>query len=281
MREFQSESKSVGEYSNRKNGQAKPYQIDMSVLTKEKPQISVIIPVLQEEKILEGNLIYLTKHYKSKYGFELIVSDGGSTDLTVEIAKKYADKVVLHEKSAKQTISEGRNNGAKAANGKIFVFLNADSIPETPDYFFTFIKGWAEGKSEYDSSDALACYVRSLPGEEIYKDRIFYFFHNSYVRFLNKLGLGMGRGECQIVRRNAFDRVGGYNELIVAGEDFDLYRRIAKSGKVSFVNNLRVCESPRRFRKYGYFKIIMSWTINALTVWLFGHSVSEEWEAVR
>ncbi|MFA6570546.1 MAG: glycosyltransferase, partial [Bacteroidota bacterium] len=93
------------------------------------PKISVIIPVLQEEKILEKTLQAYTQELREKYSLEIIISDGGSTDRTIEIAEKYADKIVLHEKKEKQTIAEGRNNGARKAVGNVLVFINGDTIP--------------------------------------------------------------------------------------------------------------------------------------------------------
>jgi glycosyltransferase involved in cell wall biosynthesis len=245
------------------------------------PKISVIIPVLQEEKILEKTLQAYTQELREKYSLEIIISDGGSTDRTIEIAEKYADKIVLHEKKEKQTIAEGRNNGARKAVGNVLVFINGDTIPKNPESFFDFIYNWTENKSSYNDSVALACPVTVVEDEILFRDKVFYTCHNFYVRMLNAIGLGMGRGECQIVKKDSFYRVGGYNELIAAGEDFDLYRRIARIGKVSFAKDTWVYESPRRFRKYGYFRIIMSWTINSLSVWIRGRSVSDEWEPVR
>jgi len=240
--------------------------------------ISLIIPVYQEEKIIETQLKRFPIELRRKYNFELIVSDGGSTDRTVEIAQEYADKVVVHNRNYRQTISEGRNRGAEVAKGNFLVFLNADSYPADIDSFFKFIRNWAADPS---SPAALACYVSGFPDEIIFKDKVFYAFHNGYVAFLNSIGLGMGRGECQIVNRNVFFQVGGYNNILVAGEDFDLYRRINKIAKVNFESNLIVLESPRRFRKYGYLKTIWYWTLNALTVIFCGKSVSQEWEVVR
>lgn len=246
-----------------------------------KPLISVIVPAYQEEKIILNTISIFTEEFKKKYNLELIVSDGGSEDRTIELSKRYADKIVRHEKAGRQTISEGRNRGAAVAEGPVLVFLNADSMPAEPEPFFSFIKNWAEGGSPLSDSSALACYVTAFPNEVILKDKIFYALHNSYVYLLNAVGLGMGRGECQIVRQGAFRKVGGYNDNIIAGEDFDLYHRISKIGNVSFVKELVVCESPRRFRKYGYLKTIYYWTVNSLSVLFLGKSVSKEWEAVR
>lgn len=244
-----------------------------------KVKLSLIIPTFQEEKLIEQQLKRFTPELRRKYNFELIVSDGGSTDNTVEIARKYADKVVEHKSSSRQTIAEGRNKGASNALGEVLIFLNADSYPQNVDKFFSEILSWAGDPK--DKSAAIACYVSAFPEEIMLKDKIFYFFHNQYVAFLNLIGLGMGRGECQIVRRSMFERVGGYNSSIVAGEDFDLYRRISKIAPVKFCRNIVVLESPRRFRKYGYLKTLFFWGLNALTVMLFNKSITKEWEAVR
>ena len=247
----------------------------------ETPIISVIVPVLQEEKILNTTLSRFSVQLRNKYKIELIVSDGGSTDKTIQVAEEYADIVVKHSKPIRQTIAEGRNLGAEKASGDILVFINGDTIPENIEYFFELIFNWSIGNGKYNKYSALACKVSVPQDEIIFKDKIFYCLHNYYVRFLNALGLGMGRGECQIVRTDIFRKVNGYNPKLVAGEDFDLYRRIAKVSRVGFAKELQVFESPRRFRKYGYLKILYLWTINALSVIIRGKSISNKWDAVR
>jgi len=233
----------------------------------QKPLISVIIPVYQEEKILESTLQSYSIELRKKFNLEIIVSDGQSTDSTVEIAKKYADKVVVHYEKHKQTIAEGRNKGAEVALGDIFVFMNGDTVPDKPDDFFRTVESWSKGEI-FEDSYALACTVTVIPSEKLLKDSIFYTLHNSYIRFLNLIGVGMGRGECQIIRAEVFKNIGGYNPSIAAGEDFDLYRRLAKIAKISFTNKIKVYESPRRFRKYGYLRIVFSWMVNSLSVML-------------
>lgn len=253
----------------------------LAATAEKKPFASVIIPVFREEKLLEKTLRVYDDSLRNEFDFELIVSDGGSDDRSLEIAEKYADKIVRHEESRRQTIGEGRNKGAELAEGDIFVFINADTIPENPREFFEEIRLWAIGESKYSGAAALACPVSVDKSERLPKDDVFYACHNFYVRALNAFGVGMGRGECQIVRAEAFEAAGGYDPSIAAGEDFDLYRRISIKNKVAWHPKIRALESPRRFRKFGYLKIIASWTVNALTVMLCGKSVSDEWEAVR
>jgi hypothetical protein len=91
----------------------------------------------------------------------------------------------------------------------------------------------------------------------------------------------MGRGECQIIKKSTIEKVNGYNEKIVAGEDFDLYRRITKVGKVKFLDSFVVFESPRRFRQEGYISTLTKWFLNSVSVLLLGKSYSKEWKPIR
>lgn len=243
--------------------------------------ISLIIPVYREEKILNETLNKFPQDLLNKYNIELIISDGGSDDGTVEIAKNYTDKIIEYHSNTRQTISAGRNEGAKISEGDILVFINGDSYPENCEEFFNLICDWSEGNGKYKDCIALTCWITVHPNEMMLKDKIFYAIHNRYIIFLNFIKMGMGRGECQIVKKEYFNRVGGYDENLAAGEDFDLFRRLSKIGKIGFIKDIKVFESPRRFRKYGYLKVILQWLINSVSVMIYRKSVSEEWDPVR
>jgi glycosyltransferase involved in cell wall biosynthesis len=223
-----------------------------------------------------------SREWRSAFDAELIVSDGGSTDRTLAIAEQHADIVVRHDDSQRrQTIAEGRNQGAKAASGSVLVFINGDTVPRDLQMFAECLSAFAHRTGRYARASALACPVGFHPKDQRVADRLFHLVYNTYVRFLSWLRIGAGRGECQVVRREMFERVGGYRQELVAGEDFDLFARIGLRGRVLFAHELHVIESPRRFRKFGYLRVLFSWTINALSVMFTGRSSSDEWEPVR
>ncbi len=208
---------------------------------------------------------------------EVIVSDGGSSDKTVCLARTGADVVVERFPGAPENISIGRNHGAKSARGEVLVFLNADvRLPDT-DAFFRHVIATIEN----DHVVAVTCNVLIYPHEERFADKFFHTIFNKYFYLLNVLGIGMGRGECHIMRREVFERVGGYNEILAAGEDYEMFVRLRRIGRIAYLRDLHVYESPRRYRRFGYFRILVLWFMNGIWAMLFKRSFSRQWKPVR
>ncbi|MEI6711131.1 MAG: glycosyltransferase [bacterium] len=68
--------------------------------------ISFIIPTLREASVIEKTLLWISQYNGEK---EIIISDGGSDDGTIEIARKYTDKIIVYKGEKRQTIGMGRN----------------------------------------------------------------------------------------------------------------------------------------------------------------------------
>lgn len=239
--------------------------------------ISIIVPTLNEEKGIEKMLTGLKK--LTDFQYEIIVSDGHSTDNTQTIAKQYADKVVAHDGKTRQNIAQGRNAGAEVATGEYVVFLDADvTILDMNDFF----------------KKALACFekdpklvgitanVRVMSEFETLSDSLNSGFINTVHGFSNNiLRIGMAMGEFQMVRREVFNSVGGFNEKIVAGEDQEFFRRLSRSGRTLLPNNLTVYHTGRRIHKVGWPRIWTTWMIDGTSVLFFKRSRSKEWKVMR
>jgi glycosyltransferase involved in cell wall biosynthesis len=239
--------------------------------------ISVIIPTLNEEKLLPGMLGQFSADAISRFDLQLIVSDGGSTDKTLEIARRFAHLVVENADGSKQTISIGRNRGASRASGDILVFLNADTLIKDVFAFFSRLSDVLRDQT----IGAVTCSVQVYPTEERWTDVAFHCFYNWFFFMMNQVGMAMGRGECHIMRKSAFECVGGYSAGIAAGEDYDMFRKLKAVGRVLFLKELLVYESPRRYRKYGYAYVTLSWFFNFLSVFFLGRSILSQWKPVR
>jgi len=240
--------------------------------------LSVIIPTLQEAKSIGATLKALAM--LRDRGHEIIVSDGGSTDETVTIARPLADKVILYTGAIRQTISTGRNVGARAACGKLLVFLDADCSIERPIDFFAAAVAHFERDSEVV---ALTGYLRVLPSEETVADKLVFGLMNAVTRVRNNVchkGDAAG-GEFQMVRREAFETVGGYREDLVTCEDRDLFARLARLGRVVTDPALVVFHSGRRAHNVGWTKLIVMFLVNTISFRLRGKALSREWSVER
>lgn len=239
--------------------------------------ISIIIPTLNEEKLLPRLLDQLNgQKLKSQFNYEIIISDGGSKDKTIEIAKRYTDKIFIHNEPGRQKISEGKNKGYYLSKGDTLVFICADCRLENPVQFFEYLLKFKNSKYK-----AATFWFDVFPEERKWNDLIFHTFFNCLIRFLNFIGNGMGRGECQVIKRDVFEKLNGFNEELTAGEDYDLYTRIRKIGKIDVNFKIKVFESPRRYRRYGYLKILLMWFRNSLRVLNIVKTQVEEWKEIR
>ncbi len=241
--------------------------------------ISIIIPTLNEEKFISQTVKSL-KAALTAYPYEIVVTDGLSKDRTAELAREAgADKVIVHDGSHRQTIAEGRNAGAAVATGDFLIFMDADCSIPGPDFFFDKILKHFERDP---GLTAVNVAIRVLPGAETFWDWVIYNLFNDYLWFVNDvLHIGMGAGEFQMIRRRAFDQVGGYNPALVAAEDIDLFGRISKIGKVRYEKGLKVYHTGRRVHKVGWPKLLLQWNMNTIYMKLFGHAWTGEWKPIR
>ncbi len=239
--------------------------------------ISVVVPAINEEKLLPNMLGQFTPELVRTFDLEVIVSDGGSTDTTREIARRYAHKLVENTEGKKQTISVGRNMGASAARGELLIFLNADTRIAEPARFFERISE----EMRRPGVAGLTCRVEVYPEEQRWIDLAFHSFYNWFFERMNDVGIGMGRGECHVVPKSLFEKVHGYAPKIAAGEDYDLFSRLRAEGEIRFLDDLVVYESPRRYRKYGYAFVSASWFLNYLAILFLRRSILSEWRPVR
>ncbi len=131
--------------ANRNNKKMRTYKGEKSRL-----KISVVVPALNEEKYIESCLKSLkSQSYKP---LEIIVCDGNSEDRTREIARKYADKVIIEKR---RSAAAERQKGAKIAKGEIIAFIDSDTIAE---------KDWLKKIADAFSKDenVVAVYGRVL-----------------------------------------------------------------------------------------------------------------------
>ncbi|MBL7775650.1 MAG: hypothetical protein JNK89_06575, partial [Saprospiraceae bacterium] len=80
---------------------------------------------------------------------------------------------------------------------------------------------------------------------------------------------------------SVFEKISGYNEKIVAGEDCNLFYRLHKEGKIAYLYRWKVHHSPRRFRQYGYIRVSLIYLREGLSLLFLRRSYVEEWKPIR
>lgn len=111
-------------------------------------RISIITPSYNQTSFIERTIqSVLSQNYPD---LEYIIMDGGSTDGTVEILKRYSDQIIWKsEKDNGQ--STAINKGLKIATGEIVAYLNSDDTytPETLEKVADFFKKTPNSKWVY------------------------------------------------------------------------------------------------------------------------------------
>ncbi|MCS6928742.1 MAG: glycosyltransferase [Saprospiraceae bacterium] len=245
-------------------------------------RISVVIPAKNEERYI-GSTLAQYEPYLERFGLEVIVSDGGSTDATVAVVREIQThwppgRLKLAQPRGKQNIAIGRNAGAALAEGEFLFHTDADvQIPDLPNFFETLLQTF----EKHPDIVAATVPIHVYPQEARWIDRLYHTIMNWAIYASFYIGVYLAKGESQFVRRSIFERIGGYNERIVAGEDCNLFYRLHWQGRIAFLRRLRVYHSPRRFRKYGYLRLNLIYLREALSLLFLRRSYVEEWKVVR
>jgi len=229
----------------------------------ENPKISVVIPALNEEKLIGRTLKNVHNVVPEA---EIIVVDGGSNDKTVEIAKKYA-KICLTD----GTIATARNTGAEATVGDIIIFLDADTSINK--------KFVDEATKAFKNPNIVGVGGMIMPNcTSALAEAVFYFF-NFLIMVSSIFRRPVLAGTCVAYKRKPFFEVGGFNAKMVASEDFDLCKKISKKGKVVFLRNIIVRTSRRRLKKLGLIGLISDWS--RVTVQFLLGKIPKEYRTFR
>jgi glycosyltransferase involved in cell wall biosynthesis len=238
-------------------------------MSNKKPDISIVIPTLNEEEYLEDALNSLRNQFIHR-NYEIIISDGHSDDKTVQIAEKYDAKIVYERK---RTISAGRQAGALAAQGKVIVSAGADSYADSH---------WLDTLTRpiFDKTH-IAAIGPVVPRDGNFMEKAFsHGILTPLGHILSKTDSHFAAADNMAFDAKIFHKAGGFNPNLVTGEDTDLVRRVKPHGKIAFLPDAHVYVSMRRVREWGYWKYLSFHTSNFFKYHLKGEA-HEEYEPIR
>lgn len=199
------------------------------------PQISIIIPALNEEVSIGRIIAYLKAKSSKKNIKEIIIVDGGSTDKTVAIASEHQVKIVRSPKGrAKQM-----NLGAQHASGAILYFLHVDTLP--PPHFDSNII------EAYKAGDQAGCFQMKFDSQSPFLN-----FFAWFTRFNYKLC--RGGDQSLFISKILFEKSGGFNEAYIIYEDNEFIGRIYELTSFKVISR-PVKTSARRYEEHNKIRL--------------------------
>ena len=208
---------------------------------------SFIIPVLNEASLI-NNLIRHLQEISRQHDSEIIVVDGDAEATTLRC---------IQEKEVKKVVSpKGRgtqmNKGASVARGGVFLFLHADT--ELPSDALGLISAVLDGPACGGGAFALG----------IKSDRPVFRLIERMVSFRSRITNIPYGDQAIFMRREVFEKLGGYQEILIM-EDFELMRRMKRTGYTIRIIPEKVWTSPRRWEREG----VLSCTLRNWTLMIF------------
>jgi glycosyltransferase involved in cell wall biosynthesis len=200
--------------------------------------ISIVIPAYQEEAYIVRTLVAL----RATASLEVTVVANGCTDRTAEAARAHGARVI---ETPRAGVSHARNLGARESVGDALLFLDADTVlgPGALDP----IAAAVPARADYGT-----CRIR--PDRPTPRATV----ATTLLAWGHRIaGTSLGVLFCT---RALFERSGGYDERLVAGEDNDLNARFrCLGGRRIYLGEVCAFTSMRRFERLGYVRTNLAW----------------------
>ncbi|MEO1927635.1 MAG: glycosyltransferase family 2 protein [Nautiliaceae bacterium] len=196
------------------------------------PKISIIIPILNEEKYITKCLSSIIESDFDKNDMEVLLIDGGSEDKTIEIIKEYQKKYPFFKlvNNPKKIVPVAMNIGIKEAKGEYIIRVDAHS--SYPKDYFSKLVFWHKKLNADNVGGVVITEVKNKT-----------LTSNAIKNVLSdKLGVGSafrsGVSEIKEVdtvpfgcyKKEVFEKIGLYDERLVRNQDIELNKRLKKSG---------------------------------------------------
>ncbi|MCF4007792.1 glycosyltransferase [Rheinheimera sp. UJ63] len=178
-------------------------------------EVAFVIPALNEEQNLANTLTVIKQLFGSCEG--VILADNGSTDQTVEVAKSFNITTTVHPGVS---IAALRNHGVAMTQADIIVFIDSDIQldPSWPKHFAHTVQQIKASPLTVAGSRCRAINKNNYVGR-------YWYNRLSQQQSTNYINSGH-----LVVSRELFDRIGGFDESLRTGEDYDFSQRALKAG---------------------------------------------------
>jgi glycosyltransferase involved in cell wall biosynthesis len=180
------------------------------------PLVSIVVPTKNSSPTLDACLQSVKD--QTYQNIEIILVDNNSTDITKEIAHKYTDKV--YNKGPERSAQV--NYGVEQASGEYVYKIDSDFVldKDVVEQCVNEIQKGLDAIVVHNSPDVRVSWIAKIRKFEV--DMYKYDITHSSARF---------------VKKDVYKAIGGFNEKITAGEDYDLQNKLNRQGyKTGFID---------------------------------------------
>ena len=194
------------------------------------PRISIVTPSYNQGQYLEATITsVLTQNYPN---LEYFIIDGDSTDDSVDVIKRYADRLTYWVSEPDRGQSHAINKGFSRATGDILAWLNSDDRLE-PGALAAVAE--AARQSPHVGAFVGEGRVVNLAGKTVYYRRPGALTFDAFCHWLD--GGDFMQPSC-FFRRAAWEAAGPLDETVHIALDLDLWLRMVRTVKFAPVNRL-------------------------------------------
>jgi glycosyltransferase involved in cell wall biosynthesis len=209
-------------------------------------ELTIVVPAKNEERMIGRLLDSLRRQdYAPLRDTPIFVADADSTDRTAEVARSYAPFLTL-DVIPGGLPAEGRNAGARLAQSKYILFVDADVELGDNGLISRAIRRMRR-------RDLHCATTFILSKEKNPFDNLMYGV-NAFIQLSSKYSRPFSPGAFALFDRERFNQLGGFNERVRYAEDYFLSKNIERK-RFGVVPGW-ILTSNRRFKKMGHFKFI-------------------------
>ncbi len=220
-------------------------------------ELTIVIPAKDEAAMLPKLLGSLCKQdYTEMSRTRILVADAGSTDGTVERALRFRDRLRI-EVIPGGLPAVGRNAGARLADTKYVLFLDADVELSEP----TLLRRAMAAMRRRDlhlATTNIACRYGSFFDDVLYSG-------NNLMQHIGSKLKPFATGMFMLFEREAFWALGGFNEQALFAEDYLLSKGVHRT-KFRIIKG-KVWTTNRRFQKLGHSRMVFMFFQTMMHSW--------------